>query len=83
LTWGHIDVEVDTGRGGRLFDRSEHGAKPFDAKTITAFGVGADGRSAWIAGQAVGGHTFLAYAVDNGRDERGHDTLQLWIDGCS
>ena len=45
---------------------------------MTGFGIGADGRTAWVAGRDEAGRTFLAQAVD-GRG--GTDTLRLWIDG--
>jgi hypothetical protein len=51
------------------------------AGVITAMGIAPDGRSAWIAGVALGGHTFRVYVEDNGRAGRtSPDVFKLWID---
>ncbi|MGZ8782220.1 MAG: hypothetical protein ACXWZB_01840, partial [Gaiellaceae bacterium] len=42
--------------------------------------IAANGRSAWLAGTAADGRTYLAQLEDNGRDGRG-DRFRLWIGG--
>jgi Bacterial Ig domain/Right handed beta helix region len=85
VTGGRIDLKVDADwrglKGHLLYDDGPRGRRPFEAKTMTAFGVASDGHSAWIAGVDKDGHTFLAHAVDNGHGRRGRDTFTLWIDG--
>jgi VCBS repeat-containing protein len=85
VTGGRIDLKVDADsrglKGHFRYDDGPHGRKPFEAKTMSAFGLAGHGHSAWIAGVDKDGHTFLAYAVDNGHGRRGRDTLNLWIDG--
>jgi YVTN family beta-propeller protein len=39
----------------------------YEAKTITAFGISADGKSAWFAGTGKDGSSFLVYVEDNGK----------------
>jgi hypothetical protein len=57
------------------------GAKDSLTVDVTAIGIGADGRSAWISG-TDGTHTVLVYVEDNG--EPGvDDVLRVWVDGVS
>jgi hypothetical protein len=62
--------------------------RPFNSEQITAFGIAADGNSAWIAGVAKDGRAFRAYVEDNSRAKpkpkqstADADVFQLWIGG--
>lgn len=52
----------------------------FHANTMTALAVSQDGTSAWFAGTAKDGTSFIAYTEDNG-EPGGNDVFMLWIDG--
>ena len=81
---------ADGGRGGFTVDSDGRTAKgelqwqkareSFHAREITAVGIAADGRSAWLAGRSADGRTFLAHAGDRGEPGR-DDRFRLWIDG--
>jgi hypothetical protein len=64
-----------------------HGSSPrrFEADRITAFGIAADGNSAWFAGVGEDGRKFTAYVENNTfKPKRRHpnaDLFQLWIGG--
>src|SRR5581483_11885442 len=56
----------------------------FQASSITAFGIGFDGRSAWFSGVGKDGRSFVAYVEDNGgnrHSRRDNDVFELWING--
>jgi len=85
ITGGPINLKVhaDSNRlkGHLHYDDGPRGSKPLEAKTMIAFGVAADGDSAWVAAVDKEGHSFLVHAVDTGHGKHGVDTLTLWIDG--
>jgi O-acetyl-ADP-ribose deacetylase (regulator of RNase III) len=54
------------------------------AKSVTAFGLGADGRSAWFAGVTTEGQKFRAYVADaatRGKRSVEGDVFLLWVGG--
>jgi probable HAF family extracellular repeat protein len=53
----------------------------YHATQITAMGVAADRKSAWFAGVAADGRTFVAYVEDNGEPST-RDVFRLWIAGA-
>ena len=78
---GALELHAEAGMGGRLHGSLVYAApghKLYLTDTVSALGISADGRSAWVAGRDGRGHTFLAQAVDGGGRA---DTLRLWIDG--
>jgi hypothetical protein len=82
-----FDIQAARGHSGLSGSLEYVGVAPrkgpplrFHAKEITAFGISADGHSAWIAGVARDGRTFRAYIEDNGAGKKGSgDVFQLWL----
>ncbi|WP_323791546.1 post-COAP-1 domain-containing protein [Nocardioides sp.] len=78
---GKTGFNVQAGKKG-LKGNLQYGRKgvKFHAHTMTALAVSTDKTSAWFAGTAKDGRSFVAYTEDNGEPGR-DDVFQLWIDG--
>lgn len=78
---GKTGFNVQAGKKGLKgnLQYSRKGVK-FHAHTMTALAVSADKTSAWFAGTAKDGGSFVAYTEDNGEPGR-DDVFQLWVDG--